>query len=84
MQEEPPQLKLTDYDIIRGEVFSIIVKQHSIEAFHQYWNDFFSFILGRLSKSELDATVLKMLTAEHGKQKLTALQLAAMSLLTLS
>ena len=69
MQEEPPQQKLMDYDVIRGEVFQIIVKQHSIASFHEYWNDFGSFILGRLSKSEFDATVLKMLTAEHGKQK---------------
>ena len=69
MQQDQSTQKLIDYDVIRGEVFQVIVKQHSIASFHEYWNDFGSFILGRLSKSEFDATVLKLLTAKNGKHK---------------
>ena len=51
------------YESLKSELFQA-VPSHA--AFHEYWNSFRAFVLGRLAKGEFDAVVLRILGADKG------------------
>ena len=63
-----PHQVVRDIVSCRSTLLSSVMKNRGLRAWTEYWNGLNEFILGKLSKPELDRIILASLSSDEGEK----------------
>ena len=58
---------LSELQSAKSELFEYIAKNHGVGSWSKYWNSYRNYLLGELTKTELDEVVNSLLNDRTGK-----------------